>query len=231
MPPFVEITTTTPAAAQPPGPRASTTPRTLDDHARARPPRHHPDPHPPRPRRHPARARGRARGERGARPQARSPPQTLADPARPGLGREAGLASSPPRPGAASSARFLKAVLTSGLPRPVTHHRDRPLRPSTSSGPPHRLVVETDGAALPRPPPSRGDATRRKTPTLQLLGYIVLRIPEARAPRRARARRRARSAVQRRVQRLDAREDLVRDGLLLVARRVRRPRPSWIASP
>ncbi len=71
---------------------------------------------------------------------------------------------------------FLKAVLTSGLPRPQTHHRIPPYTVDFS-WPGHRLVVETDGAAYhDHPLARRRDA--RKTDALRAMGYTVIRVPE-----------------------------------------------------
>ena len=225
MPPFVEVTTTRGRRRNRPGlvfhhatdARHDTPPR---------PPGHHPHPHPPRPRRDPARARGRARGERGARAEAHRP-RRPPHPAGPGLRRPGQPHRSPdPEPARTSLPQSGVDVRPAATADPPPHrplHRRLLLAVPPPGGRDRRRPLPRPPAGpAPRRPQDRRRCTRSATPSCAS--------PRTSLPARPRASPR-RSAVQRRVQRLDAREDLVRHGLLLVARRIRRSRSQRIASP
>ena len=232
MPPFVEITTTAPR-------RRSRGPASLLHDARRststrlpRPPAHHPasapcSTSPPlAPRARLERACSEALVPRPGRRSQRYERQRGRGAARSARGSRADAAPDPLR---------ARTPLPQGRPRaapPPPARGQRAARP-----PPRRLPLARaaaghrgdDGWQVPRPPRSPSSAIACATPSSRLPATgAALHLAPGRATtrRRSRGRSRASSGVERRVERLDAREDLVRDGLLLVARRLRGLRPS-----
>ena len=185
MPQFIEVTTTT----RPPRGRPH-----LRFH-RTDPPRDHPQARPPPPPPHSARSSDLAAAndpdlERAtseaivleARHRAR-PAATSTAPA-----PSACATSSSARPAAACERAFLKSLHRHGLPEPIVAHRIGRWTVDFF-WPSHALVLETDGAPLPRPParpPPRPAQGRRAT------GPRLHGRPRARGGDRGRAGRRAR---------------------------------------